>query len=149
MDRTRLGILAVGLATATTAACTSATAPRAAASDPPPSFKDDVVPIVYKSCALTACHASKQADNGFFVAYDPAVVYAAMFKESVKAPGVKLVVAGNPKASFLMLKLDGTQGELGAKCPQGCGASMPQETMLDAATRDVFRKWIAAGAKND
>jgi hypothetical protein len=131
--------------------CSSATAPPASStpSEPPPSFKDDVLPLVYQSCALTACHASKQADNGFYVTYDAAAVYAAMFKESARAPGMKIVAPGNPKSSFLMYKLDGTQGELSSRCPAGCGAVMPQDEPLDSAKRDVFRRWIAAGAKND
>jgi mono/diheme cytochrome c family protein len=48
------------------------------------------------------------------------------------------VIAGAPGSSLLMEKLEGTQT---------CGKPMPPSGMLSAQDTELFRKWIAAGAK--
>ena len=50
-----------------------------------------------------------------------------------------------------MRKLDGSQCVLDAQCKGGsCQESMPKgDGLLDLATRDTVRRWIAQGAKND
>lgn len=114
----------------------------------PATFKDGVMPILSESCALTACHAAKQSNLGIHITYDAALVYSELQKESPTVPGLKFVVAGKPDESFVMAKMDGTHGKLPA-CASGCGKEMPPDDMLPQAKRDVVRKWIENGAKND
>ncbi len=120
------------------------------ARNPYPSFKDDVVPLVQQTCALTACHASKESNLGIFLAYDPAQIYAEFKKTSPTAVGAPFVVAGDPESSYVILKLEGKQDTEAAKCPSmKCGTVMPPDDPLPEAQIKVFRDWIMAGAKND
>lgn len=105
-------------------------------------FEADVMPIIGESCALTACHAAKQSNLGIHLTFDKAQVYAELQKESPTFPGAKFVVAGKPDDSFVMKKIDGTQG--GDR-----GREMPPDDLLPEPKRAIFRKWIADGAKND
>jgi len=122
---------------------------------PYPSFQDDVLPIVQKSCALTACHSSKQSNLGIFLTYDGAQVYAELQKTSPTATGQKFVVPGDPTKSYVMTKLDGKQATLASSCTAipNCGTEMPPGepagTLLPTEQRETFRKWIAEGAKDN
>jgi hypothetical protein len=120
---------------------------------PYPSFRDDVVPLVQESCSLTACHASKESNLGIFLAYDSAQIYAELKKTSPTAMGQQFVVPGDPAKSYLMVKLEGKQADLAAKCAGSayptCGVAMPPDNALSAAQLDTIRKWIAAGAKDN
>ena len=119
------------------------------ARNPYPSFRDDVVPIVQASCALTACHASKESNLGIFLAYDAAQIYAELKKTSPTASGAIFVVPGDPAKSYLMVKLEGKQAALAAKCASGsCGAEMPPGSLLPADKLEAVRKWITEGAKD-
>lgn len=120
------------------------------ARNPYPSFRDDVVPIVQASCALTACHASKESNLGIFLAYDPAQIYSELKKTSPTATGEAFVVPGDPAKSYLMVKLEGKQAALAAKCAAGsCGAEMPPGSLLPADKLETVRKWITEGAKDN
>lgn len=120
---------------------------------PYPSFRDDVVPLIQETCALTACHASKESNLGIFLAYDAAQIYAELKKTSPTAMGEAFVVPGDPAKSYLMVKLEGKQAALAAKCAgsayPSCGVSMPPDNALSAAQLDTIRKWITAGAKDN
>ena len=120
------------------------------ARNPYPSFKDDVVPIVQSTCALTACHSSKESNLGIFLAYDRAQIYAELQKVSPTATGEKFVVPGDPAKSYLMVKLEGKQAALAAKCAGGsCGAEMPPGNALPSTSLETVRKWISEGAKDN
>ena len=120
------------------------------ARNPYPSFKDDVVPIIQMSCALTACHSSKESNLGIFLGYDPVQLYAELKKSSPTAAGVPFVVPGDPSTSYLILKLEGMQQTEAAKCPNmTCGTVMPPDAPLPDAKIKVFKDWITAGAKDD
>jgi hypothetical protein len=117
---------------------------------PYPSFRDDVVPLVQESCALTACHASKESNLGIFLAYDPAQIYAELKKVSATASGESFVVPGDPAKSYLMVKLEGKQGAFASKCANNnCGTVMPPDDPLPAAKLETVRKWITEGAKDN
>jgi hypothetical protein len=47
--------------------------------------------------------------------------------------------------------MEGTQASLGAKCKgtQPCGAEMPPGELAPQEERDLVKKWIQNGAKND
>ncbi|GAC1562797.1 MAG: hypothetical protein NVS3B10_20010 [Polyangiales bacterium] len=117
--------------------------------NPYPSFKDDVVPIIQMSCALTACHASKESNLGIFLAYDPVQLYAELQKTSPTSM-TPFVVPGDPSKSYVVLKLEGMQSVEAAKCANmTCGTVMPPDAPLPDAKIKVFKDWITAGAKND
>ena len=61
------------------------------------------------------------------------------------------VEPGDPDASWLVFKLDGTQNGFDAQCAGGsCGGRMPlNRPQLSAAVRDAIRTWIAGGAIDD
>ncbi len=121
--------------------------------NPSVSFTRDVMPIFAQSCAFSTCHgANAGSANGVFLGRDAARVHAAVV--SVKGdelPTMAFVLPGNPRESYLMRKMDASQCALDAQCTGGsCQGSMPKnEESLDLATRDVVRRWIAQGAKND
>ncbi|MBX3188187.1 MAG: hypothetical protein KF819_14290 [Labilithrix sp.] len=143
------GLVAAGLIVASSSSCSSDPEPEEA---PPAKFKADVLPILRTSCALTACHGSASSNLGIHLPEDAALVYKELQKVSPTANGVKFVVPGDPENSYFMLKIDGTQGKVGAKCANGtCGDQMPPrpDPLLSARRRDVVRRWIAAGAKDD
>jgi hypothetical protein len=125
------------------------------------SFKDDVIPVLRQNCSSTGCHGAKEFNKGIYIPCckdtDNATIYEELKKDSRLGAG-KFVVPGDAKASFLMLKMDNTQGTLDAKCtdpdsvlpPKNCGESMPQgDGLLPQADRDLVRKWIDQGAKNN
>jgi hypothetical protein len=125
------------------------------------SYKEDVVPILRQNCSTTGCHGAKDFNKGIHIPCckesDDATIYEELKKESRLGAG-KFVVPGDSKASFLMMKMDNTQGSLDAKCSdpdavlpaKSCGESMPQgDGLLPKADRDVVRKWIDQGAKNN
>jgi len=69
---------------------------------------------------------------------------------SSELPTMDRVAPGLPANSWLMHKLDGTQGTFTGQCPTFCGSSMPLGSpLLDASVRDAIRAWIADGATND
>lgn len=117
-------------------------------------FKADVAPVIAQSCALAACHSSRESAFNFFVTYDHAQIYQTLSATSETCPSYKFVVAGQPDKSLLMLKMDGDQKRLPDNCASARRLEMPpgdppDSELLDLATRDKIRAWIRAGAKND
>lgn len=120
---------------------------------PSVSFAADVMPIFGQSCAFSTCHGSTTGPaNGVFLGKDPARAYAAIVGvRGDELQTMPFVTAGDPRQSYLMRKMDGSQCALDSQCSGGsCQSSMPKnETLLDVPTRDIVRRWIAQGAKND
>lgn len=115
------------------------------------SFKNDVVPILSKNCALAACHSSKESDLGIHMTYDAEQLYTELQKAS-RTPGyggAKYVVAGKPEQSILIAKLEGTQNETFSTCKDKCGTEMPPGDSLGEEDIEIVRYWIKNGAKND
>ena len=127
--------------------------PEVDARRPYPSFRDDVLPIVRDSCALAACHSSKDSNLGIFLKEDGVQVYAEFQKMSPTAMGQKFVVPMHPETSYLVIKLEGTQDTLAASCTNAplktCGVAMPPDAKLTADKIDTFKKWITEGAKDN
>jgi hypothetical protein len=69
---------------------------------------------------------------------------------SSELPSMDRVEPGLPASSFLMHKLDGTQGQFNAQCGGSCGGTMPiNQPQFTIAVRDSVRAWITNGAAND
>ncbi len=146
-------LLVAAVSVAALSSCSDDPAPLksdAGGSSSPTSFRKGVVPIFYESCALTACHGSRESNLGIYLPYEPEDIYKELSKLSTQATNIPFVKPGDPDGSYLLLKMDGRQGTLGARCTtKDCGAAMPPGEVIDAAKRDIIRRWIADGAKND
>jgi hypothetical protein len=70
---------------------------------------------------------------------------------STELPAMDRVTPGDPTTSWIMHKLDGTQGGFTAQCAMMfCGQSMPLGSPLLALdVRNAVRTWISDGAPND
>ena len=123
------------------------------ATTPAVSFANDVMPIFGQSCAFSTCHGSTTGPaNGVFLGKDAARVFTAIV--SVRGDELQtmpFVTPGDPRASYLMRKMDGSQCALDAQCTGGsCQLSMPKnQPLLEVAQRDIVRRWIAQGAKQN
>jgi hypothetical protein len=124
-----------------------------------------VLPILRTSCGLSSsCHNNESGPGGQHYLgpklSDPeptAAQIALIFEQSVgKMPelnaGMNIITPGDPEHSFFMHKLDSVKCSKLACGPEGkCGGLMPQgsTTPMPADKRDILRRWIAQGAKND
>lgn len=144
---------ALGVASASACSSSDSTSSSSSSSSgstvtPNASFKNDVMPILAQSCALTACHASKDSNLGIYLTSDPAQVYDELKKDSAAAK-LKFVAPSDSKNSWMMIKMDGLQNDFKSKCGSACGTEMPPGTRLAKADRDVVRSWIDQGAKDN
>lgn len=130
-------------------------------------FAADVLPIFRTSCGLsTSCHGSEipPAPEQHFLGpknsageVTPAQVQAifdqVVNQPSVVNPDMLIIKPGDPESSFLMFKLDGLEcPTLTCLTTHSCGSNMPPSAthkIFPADKRDVVRRWIAQGAKND
>ena len=101
-------------------------------------------------------HGVNPGMGGLFLgkaASDAATVYAEIVgKNSSELTSMPFVTAGDPEHSYLMHKMDGDQCQFDTQCvAPSCLDAMPNgATMLLPVTyRDLVRRWIAQGAKND
>ncbi len=132
-------------------ACVADATPAGFSATTPVHFTTDVFPIFGQSCAFSTCHgATSGSANGIYLGgTDASAVHANLVGVSaVELSSMPYVTAGEPQASFLLRKLDGSQCAL--DCGGSCGENMPRtgQTLPDA-TRNVIRSWIVQGAKND
>ena len=111
---------------------------------PTVSFAADIQPIFSGSCAFSGCHGTTNANPGA----KPMVLAAGQAYDnivgvsSVEVPTMQRIRAGQPDASYMIHKLQGTHATVG-----GTGGRMPLGSApLAQATIDRFRAWVAAGA---
>lgn len=112
----------------------------------PPSYQVDVAPIFEKYCSR--CHGSRFPRAGLQLVGAPAAdLYAALVDvPSTQLPSMDLIEPGNPAASYLVNKVNNTQGGLG--CPRGCGRAMPPRGAgLTPDELDTVNAWVLAGAQ--
>jgi methionine-rich copper-binding protein CopC len=87
----------------------------------------------------TRCHSGAGAPEGLQL--DAAHSYALLVGvPSAEVPGTLRVKPGDPTDSYLIQKLQGSSGIVGAQMPFG-GPYLPQSTI------DVIQEWITAGAQ--
>lgn len=117
---------------------------------PPVSFRNEVMPIFNRRCALSSCHSGGQPGGGLALAQgDASKSRASLVGVSAEQlPSMQRVAPGDPTKSYLMRKIDGDACIFSAQCRErGCGAPMPQAGELLAPTdRDKIRRWIGQGA---
>lgn len=129
---------------------------------PTVSFQTDVLPIFRQSCGLSSsCHGTTSSPGPFLGPKlsdpppDPSVIEqifdANVGVPSSAEPSMLLVSPSDPERSFLLHKIDDTLecDLLVCADDDSCGDAMPVGSPLDADKRDVIRRWIAQGAKND
>ena len=93
--------------------------------------------VLSVNCAISGCHGGTTVQQGLRL--DPGFSAANLINvPSPRNASLIRVIPGNPNASFLIQKLEGTQ-TLGDRMPQ-FGPYLPQSTI------DVIRLWIQNGA---
>jgi hypothetical protein len=132
--------------------------------------------VFRRACSASSCHDESRPIADLFIAppgkdpmtqMDIAISAAqierflngpdGVLRMSVTAPTMPIVDPERPWNSFLMRKLDECWTDIEAKCtapvgdaPPPCGDSMPQGgELLKADERDLIRRWIFQGAKNN
>lgn len=136
--------------TSTTTSTTTTTSSGSTSTTLPPSWAKISAEVLQPSCG--GCHGSSGALAGLGGLQACRSGRTAMVGvPSSQLPSMALVEPGNPARSWLMHKLDGTQGDFTAQCVRrSCGGLMPaNQPQLTAAERDAIRAWIAAGAPDD
>lgn len=107
-------------------------------------LRDDVQPVIYASCAFTACHVKPFLSEDLDLETAEAT-YAGLAGVPSRQSPLLRVAPGRPSASYLWHKLRGTHASVG-----GGGDRMPQgDPPLSTAQMDVVRAWIVEGALDD
>jgi hypothetical protein len=102
------------------------------------SYAANVQPLVNQACS---CHQSTPILMAPF-SLKPGEGFANIVnKPSMQVPRMVLVKPGSLNESYLWLKINGTQTQVG-----GMGEIMPPTVPLNAEERKVFEQWIAGGA---
>ena len=122
------------------------------------SFELDVMPLFDQACNSSSCHSGAAAPEGLaLTAVDAAertALVGLLTSASAKRANMKLVTAGDPANSFLLLKCEYDKdgiAECASDCSAlGCGSPMPSgATMLTDSELDVLRRWIKDGAQDN
>lgn len=133
---------------------------------PAVSFKDEVLPILQRSCGVSSsCHGDSTAPNEnrpylgpnkstMATDQDITIILGGLVDVgSFYETSMSLVKPNDPENSFLMHKLDDTLScdKLECAANKDCGGIMPQgaEEPLAITERDLVRRWIAQGAANN
>ena len=110
---------------------------------PPVSFSVDLQFIFDRNCAYSGCHFPPDPEQGMDLSHG--VAYTNIVGvPSVEVPALARVQPGDPEASYLYLKLNDRQAEVG-----GSGTRMPTELFLSAPEIAKFEEWILAGAPDN
>jgi uncharacterized membrane protein len=114
------------------AAITAATP--AFATEAPISFAEDVQPIIQSRCAM--CH--QPGGDGFVKTGFDLTSYEGVMKGTKHGP---MITPGDPVTSNLMVLIDG-KADKSLQMPHG-------KKKLNSCDRELLRKWIKQGAKNN
>ena len=103
------------------------------------SYVRDVEPLIIKRCV--GCHAGGEAKARLVL--EPGTGYQNLVgAPSTQAPSVMLVVPGDPGASYVWQKLEGTTA-IGKGMPRGMHGFRP----LPPEELNRIRRWIEEGAR--
>jgi hypothetical protein len=126
------------------------------------SLASDLVPFFSVTCAFDGCHNERSREAGLFLGLNfadgtPDEAMRREIWDSLLAPATTTalprVAPLEPERSFLLLKVQGCQNEVGLSCPASaagpsCGARMPAlSDPLSDDRRAMLSRWIADGAK--
>jgi len=103
------------------------------------SFAADIAPVFQSRCA--GCHQPDgfASQSGIDVDLRTEAPFEGLFADAMSAAGRKLIVPGDPDASFLFEKVSQTDPSAGERMPL-FGAPLSDEQI------ELLRDWIAAGA---
>ena len=91
------------------------------------------------SCGNGSCHIDGEASAGLNLDMDGDLRETLLGGSSGEVP---YVTPGAPESSYMLMKLEGTFGDVG-----GAGDQMPRgRDPLPAETLELFEGWISAGA---
>ena len=108
------------------------------------SFATHIGPLLNASCGGSGCHGGASPQQGMFLVTDSAYKYTVNVA-SVAVPAMDRIEPGNTSQSYLIHKLENTQGTVG-----GSGLRMPQGAPpLNVQTIRMIRRWVTAGALNN
>lgn len=103
-------------------------------------FSEDIQFVFDRNCAFSGCHLGKEPEQEMDLSNGNA--YASIVGvPSTQVPSLNRIEPGDPEASYLYLKLNDRQEEVG-----GEGTRMPPKLFLSPPELDEFRDWILAGA---
>ncbi len=112
-------------------------------------FSENLTFIFDRNCAYTGCHfppdaePNEEGQAGMDLSHGAA--YASIVGvPSDEVPTMMRIAPGDPEGSYLYLKLNDRQAEVG-----GTGTRMPTELFLSAPEIQMFADWILAGAPNN
>ena len=92
-----------------------------------------------RACIVCHTNVGRNPSGGMNLAHD--VAYDQIVNVlSARKPGAIRVIPGDPENSYLVQKLDGRPGIVGARMPLGSGAFLTDGQML------ILKRWIAVGA---
>jgi hypothetical protein len=105
------------------------------------SFSKDIQPIFTNSCVI--CHQGASGQGG--LSLDPGSAYKNLVNAASSESSLMRVAPNSADKSYLLNKLEGTQGQVG-----GSGAQMPYGAPpLSQPQIDLIQQWISAGAPNN
>ena len=123
------------------------------------SFENDVMGVFALSCNSTSCHGGATPGAGLSLvatsASDRTALIGSLVGNSAQRSGMKLVVAGEPDISWLLVTCEYDKADFegcgNTTCSaQGCGVRMPMggDKLTDSQLK-VVRQWIKGGAKDN
>jgi len=108
-----------------------------------PTFTGVMTHVVVPYCA--ACHTTADVDKNGGLDFETEDVYSQLVDvQAVEAPAKIRVVPGDPDNSFLVQKLENTQGFF-----EGDVMPPPPSSTLDPELIQLVRDWIADGAQDN
>lgn len=107
-----------------------------------PSFRDELAPVLQSTCAFSGCHGPGPPAPQMGMLLTQEAAYGNLVNvPSVEVPALMRVQPGDPDASYLIQKLEGTAA-VGSRMPL-IGPPLAPEVIL------AFRQWIAASAPDN
>jgi hypothetical protein len=109
-----------------------------------PTLSGDVQPIFTANCAFSGCHGGSSPAQGMNLSAGQAFQNTVNVA-SVELPSMDRIEPGQPGLSYLLNKIQGTQGTVG-----GSGQRMPLGgSPLSQDDINTVRAWVQAGAPNN
>ncbi len=147
MDRIRQGMTSVAVAAFAFAACAGDGTPtgnnNGGGGGGTPTLAANVQPIFNANCAVPGCHTGTSPEQGMNLS--AGVSHSNIVGVASNESALFRVKAGDPDSSYLVHKIQGTQGTVG-----GSGSRMPlARSALSTDNINMIRDWISAGALNN